>query len=288
LPIQEDETAIVIWALWQHYETTRDIEFIEDLFNDVVEKAADFLVSYRDPKTKLPKGSYDLWEEKYGTSTYTCASVYGALIAAAKIAKLLGKTKHEEKYKTVAEEIKSGILHYLFDPASGNFVKLMNIKDQEIIYDRTVDMSSVFGIFNFDVLPVGDKRLEKAMDETIKKLSRNISINGIARYEGDNYYRIPADTPGNPWIITTLWLTQYRMAQAQTEKEFEDIRKSLDWAAKYALPSGILSEQLHPFTGTQVSAAPLTWSHAEYVNTVIKYLNRLDNLGICASCNPVP
>jgi hypothetical protein len=27
VPIQEDETALVIWALWQHYERYRDIEF---------------------------------------------------------------------------------------------------------------------------------------------------------------------------------------------------------------------------------------------------------------------
>ncbi|MDO8492152.1 MAG: glycoside hydrolase family 15 protein [bacterium] len=288
LPIQEDETALVIWALWEHYHRTRDIEFVEDLFNDMIERAAEFMVSYRDPKTKLPKGSYDLWEEKYGTSTFTSSAVYGALTVSAEFAKLLGKTKHEEKYRKAAEEIKEGILHYLYDQATGNFVKLMTVKDQEITYDRTIDISSVYGIFNFGVLPINDKRLQKAMEQTIKILSRNIAIKGVARYEGDNYYRIPADTPGNPWVITTLWVVQYRIALAQTEKEFEEVRESLNWVARYALPSGVLSEQLHPFTGEQVSAAPLTWSHAEFVNTVIKYLNRLESLGICVVCNPVP
>jgi GH15 family glucan-1,4-alpha-glucosidase len=287
LPIQEDETALVIWALWQHYEKTHDTEFIEDLFNDVIERAAEFMVSYRDSKTKLPKPSYDLWEEKYGTSTFTCSAVYGALIAAAEFSKLLGKEKHEVKYRKVALEIKNGIMHYLYDHASGNFVKLMNTKGEEVIYDRTVDMSSAFGIFNFGVLPPDDKILSKAMEETKIKLSRNIKINGIARYEGDSYYRIPADTPGNPWIITTLWMAQYKITTAKTETEFDEVREYLNWAARYALPSGILSEQLHPFTGEQISAAPLTWSHAEFVNTLIKYLDRLEELGICKACNPV-
>lgn len=288
LPIQEDETALVIWALYKHYNRSRDIEFIENLFNDVVERAAEFMVAYRDPKTKLPKGSYDLWEEKYGTSTYSSSAVYGALIASAELAKLLGKAEHETKYMKAALEIKEGIMHHLFDQTSGNFIKLMTVKGQEIVYDRTLDISSVFGIFNFEVLPINDARINKAMEESIKRLSRNITIKGIARYEGDSYYRVPADTPGNPWIITTLWVAQYKIALAQTEKEFDEVREYLNWAVRYALPSGVLSEQLHPFTGEQVSAAPLTWSHAEYVSTVIKYLDRLEELGICKACNPVP
>ena len=50
LPIQEDETALVVWAMWRHYFRYRDIEFIRPLWVDVVQKAADFMVRYRDPK----------------------------------------------------------------------------------------------------------------------------------------------------------------------------------------------------------------------------------------------
>lgn len=288
LPIQEDETALVIWSLWQHYERSHDTEFVEDLYNNVIERAADFMVSYRNPKTKLPEGSYDLWEEKYGTSTFTSSAVYGALTAAAEFSKLLGKEKQEEKYRKAAAEIKEAIMHHLFDQATGNFVKLMTIKDKEVVYDRTIDISSVFGIFKFAVLSITDERLTRAMEESIKRLSKNISIKGIARYEGDAYYRVPSDTPGNPWIITTLWVAQYKLTKAQTEKEFEEVRDYLNWTVKYALPSGVLSEQLHPHTGEQVSAAPLTWSHAEFVNTVIQYLDRLEELNVCKACNPVP
>ena len=44
MPIQEDETALVVWALWRHYYRYRDIEFIRPLWVDVVQKAADFMV----------------------------------------------------------------------------------------------------------------------------------------------------------------------------------------------------------------------------------------------------
>ena len=48
LPIQEDETALVVWAVWRHYFRYRDIEFIRPLWVDLVQKAADFMVRYRD------------------------------------------------------------------------------------------------------------------------------------------------------------------------------------------------------------------------------------------------
>src|SRR5205085_12018676 len=51
LPIQEDETALVIYALWKHYEITKDLEFIEAVYNTLIERAAHFMCSYVDEKT---------------------------------------------------------------------------------------------------------------------------------------------------------------------------------------------------------------------------------------------
>jgi len=52
----------------------------------------------------------------------------------------------------------------------------------------------------------------------------------------------------------------------------------LTWTVKSALPSGVLSEQLNPYTGEQLSAAPLTWSHAEFIITVLEYLKKIEIL----------
>ena len=68
LPIQEDETALVIWACWRHYYRYRDIEFVRPLWMRLIKPASDFLLRYRDPITKLPLPSYDLWEERWGHS----------------------------------------------------------------------------------------------------------------------------------------------------------------------------------------------------------------------------
>jgi glucoamylase len=78
LPIQEDETALVLWALWKHFSIFRDIDFIKPLYLPLVKGAADFLCRYRDPETGLPIPSYDLWEERRGVLSFTLARGIGA------------------------------------------------------------------------------------------------------------------------------------------------------------------------------------------------------------------
>ncbi len=287
LPIQEDETALVIYALWKHYAIAKDLEFIEKIYNSLIKNAADFMVEYRDKKTGLPRPSYDLWEEKLGISTFSCATVYGALIAAANFAKILGKEKSETIYRETAEEIKQAILKYLYDEESGTFYKMINFKDDEIVYDRTLDMSSIYGIFAFDVLDVEDERLSRAVKNVEDRLICKTYVSGVARYEGDPFHRRAENVPGNPWFITTLWLAQYYIKKAKKESDFDEVKKWLDWTVDNSRASGVLSEQLDPYSGEQLSAAPLTWSHAEFVITVVKYLDKMEELGLCKKCDPV-
>jgi oligosaccharide amylase len=280
LPIQEDETAVVLFALWEHYKLTKDLEFVEEIYNSFIQKAANFMVIYRDKETGLPKRSYDLWEEKLGVSTYTSASVYGALIAASHFSGLLGKHEHEKKYRDTAEEIKKGIMKYLFDSETGTFRKLFNNEGVVFHYDDTLDMSSAYGMFRFGVLLPEDPILRKAFALTEERLFCSRYSGGIARYEGDNYYRSGHDTPGNPWFVTTLWIVQYYIALAKDEKDFERVKQWFEWVSGMALPTGVLSEQVNPYTKEQISAAPLTWSHSEYVLAVIAYLEKLEELGM--------
>jgi len=50
-------------------------------------------------------------------------------------------------------------------------------------------------------------------------------------------------------------------------------------AAAHALPSGVMAEQVHPFTNEPISVSPLTWIHATFVLTVCEYLDRQAALG---------
>jgi GH15 family glucan-1,4-alpha-glucosidase len=282
LPIQEDETALVIWTLAEHYKHSRDLEFIEKLYNSLIEKAANFMAVYRDTTTGLPKPSYDLWEEKRGVSTFTSAAVFGALSSAADIAKILGKEDREHFYREAAEEVRIGIITYLMGSECG-FVKMLETAGQKSVCDQTADISSVYGVFSFGVLPPDDPRLEKAFTETLTRLRVG---EGIGRYEHDYYYA--TSTMSNPWFISSLWHAEYLIARAKTEEDFIPVRDIFEWVAHHAQISGVLSEQISATDGTQCSVAPLMWSHAAYANAVLLYLDRLAEVGICATCNPAP
>lgn len=148
-------------------------------------------------------------------------------------------------------------------------------------------MSSIYGIFRFGVLPPDDGRVAKGIQRIRDELCCRTGIEGVPRYVEDAYYRRDPSAPGNPWFITTLWLAQYYIAIAKKEEDLEETKKWLLWCVKNALPSGVLSEQLDPHSGAQISAAPLTWSHSEFVITVVHYLEKLEELGVCKACYPL-
>lgn len=278
LPIQEDETGVVLHELWRHYDRSRDLEFIESLYDSLVQKAVSFLVGYRDQETGLPKASYDLWEEKIGVHTYTVASVYGALKSAGKLARLLGKSGQARQYDSVAGEIKQAMKDKLV--VDGKFIKGFRGAGGLDTPDHTADASTVYGLWKYGVLSTDDELLQATADHVFEHTAVGSSIGGYARYAGDDYYRKPHQTniPGNPWFIATLWHARYLIRKAETKDKLLQARQDLRWVREHARPSGVLSEQIDPYTGQQVSAAPLIWSHAEYVKTIMAYEDKLQQL----------
>jgi glucoamylase len=286
-PIQEDETAIVVYALWKLFELSKDIEFVESKYNPLIKKASNFMVSYLDEKTGLPKGSYDLWEQDYGISTYTASSVYGALIAASKLSKILGKIDNEKKYLQSAERIRVGILKYLYDTEDGYFYKHIDTTTSAPSIKKTVDFSSIYGVYKFGVLDPSDKKFQSALSTTLERLNVKTDIGGYARYEGDTYHFSGGNYPGNPWIITSMWYCQYIISKSKSLDDLSEAVKLMTWVNKLKGRAGTLPEQVDPYSGAHVSASPLVWSHAEFVTSVIEYLQKLEQLGICKTCYPI-
>lgn len=281
LPIQEDETALMLWALWQHWEASKDLDFIESIYDSFIKKAASFLLAYRDPYSGLPKQSYNCWEERFGIHTWTASSVYGGLAAAARFARILGKERAAHNWGHAADELRLAIVKHLYNIENGTFYRsLFNDPKGITAYDRTVDASSACGVFLFGVLPPDDERLRKAMEVTEDRLTVRTPVGGIARYDGDNYFRTAPNVPGNPWFITTLWFAQYDIARAKSDADLDRVRERLEWAARSALPSRLMPEQVDPFTREALNATPLTWSHAELIRTVVLYLRKVDELGL--------
>jgi glucoamylase len=322
LPIQEDETALVVWAIWRHYYRYRDIEFIRPLWVDVVQKAADFMVKYRDEETGLPLPSYDLWEERWGVHAFTVATVYGGLKAARNFAVCFGDRVRAESYDRAAEEIKAAAAKHLWSPTLKRFVRRLvpkdaptppddpNYKDDgqlapamdngQLTMDpaepKTSDLfevdevldASMYAIFKFHLFEADDPRVEATMKAIEEKLWVKTRVGGVARYENDYYHRISNDiaaVPGNPWFICTLWLADYFITRAKTTAELKLALPIFEWTASHALESGVLAEQVNPYTNEPISVSPLTWSHATVVSTVIKYLEKLEDLQTCSTCH---
>lgn len=331
LPIQEDETALVVWAMWRHYYRYRDIEFVRPLWVGVVQKAADFMVRYRDPKTGLPLPSYDLWEERWGVHAFTVATVYGALKAARNFAVCFGDRAKAEVYNRAAEEVRAGAARHLFCERLGRFVRRLVPKDapvppdapdyrEEVALraadagaadagaadapaepsgngagepstedlfevDEVVD-SSLWAIYKFHLFEADDPRVDATMRAVEQRLWVRTPVGGAARYENDHYHRVCNDpaVPGNPWFICTLWLADYHIARATSVAELKAALPIFEWVASHALESGVLAEQVHPYTNEPMSVSPLTWSHATVVSTVIKYLEKLEQLSLCGHC----
>jgi GH15 family glucan-1,4-alpha-glucosidase len=289
-PIQEDESGLVLFALWQHYDRHRDFEFFKAYYRPLIILVGDFLASYIDPLTGLPQPSYDLWEERRGVMSFTVAAVWAGLQAAANFAALYGETALADRYRTVAEGIKQGTLKFLFDPELNRFIRRIYVKpDGTTARDLTID-SSIYGLWYFGMFAAGDPQIVSTMKAVYDRLWCKTEVGGIARYENDWYYQVSQDianVPGNPWFICTMWYGQWLVSQARSLEDLKKARDILEWVAGAALPSGILSEQLDPYSKAPVSVSPLTWSHATLVSLVNEYVRKRKALSPTAAPGPV-
>ena len=278
VPIQEDETALVLWALWKNFEKYHDIELIRELYHKLVVSCADFMLAFRDSTTKLPLPSWNLWEDRCGVHTFTCATVVAGLRAAANMARLFADDEKAAVYEKAADEIVAAMAEHLYSPTLGRFIRsLQSNGDDSLTPDPTVD-ASLFGIFYFDCFDVNDAMVAgtmKAIDETLRNKTE---FGGIARFENDGYMRVSDDVTGNSWFICTLWMADYHIAKAATVDEMAPALDILKWTAERALPSGVLAEQVNPLTGEELSVSPLTWSHSTFVATLQSYLKKLSEL----------
>ncbi len=281
LPIQEDETALVLWALWGHFDRFSDVEFVKPLYRRLITPAADFLLDYRDGETGLPLPSYDLWEERHGILAWTVAATWAGLSSAANFAEAFGEKAQAKRYRQAAAEIQAGVEAHLWRPEMGCFARMVNRKPHsgwEV--DGTIDASLV-GLWQFGMYPPEHPKIVATMEAIYRRLWVKTNIGGVARYENDRYHQVSQDAdnvPGNPWFICTLWLAEWYAVAARTTDDLKRSMALLQWAVDRALPSGVLAEQVHPISGAPLSVSPLTWSHAAFVSTVEAYLQARQRL----------
>lgn len=265
LNIQEDETASTVLLFFELAKVCNDSSFITDIYQNVILIMLNFLAGYINQTTGLPYPSYDLWEEKFLTTTYTTVLVAEALEKGADFA-TSENVPNKEIWKTAARIIRSNLAK-LYSAEKQYFVKGITAEIAGVYQkDNTLDISTFYALFKYG----GYGRDHLAIISTAKAVEEYISnkspSGGVVRYANDAYM-LSKPYIGNPWHVCTLWLAQYYIWDGQESKA----KNLLEWTYKHCLKSGVMSEQIDPETGEEIGVAPLVWSHAELINTLLDF-----------------
>jgi len=271
--IQLDEIASIIYGTWEHYEFTKKIEFIEEMWS-AIKPATLYLMNNIDEETGLPKPSYDLWEERFGEHTYTAASVSAALRYSANMAEEMNvDLPLAELWREASTNIVKAIEKNLWSEEERRFLRgrrsrlnwwnceTVEVETNKMGYklpvadvDNTVDISLLGLTVPFNIFDPKDDRIKKTVRAIEDRLD-GFPAGGFGRYEHDSYIG------GNPWIISTLWLGMYYASIGDIEK----CKEKIIWATKNATNLGFLPEQVDKFTGKPAWIMQLSWSSAMYI-----------------------
>lgn len=235
-PIQEDETALALLALGASGSDAH--------WESFGRRAAQFLVGHRG-EDGLPRPSWDLWEERRGTHFFTVCAVLAGLRAVA---------RWEPSLESVADQLVARI-GLFWSEASGRFVRTLG--------DETADSSVLAGLLLLEPGDVAEIRIESCL----RSLKEELAVaGGLARYQGDYYFRTGAEAPGNPWVISTIWWGRLwaRLGDPGPARE------ALEWAAERAESTYVLAEQYAADDLRPLSVSPLTWSQSEVLQTALE------------------
>ena len=271
---QIDETASVVYGVYEHYKYTKSEKFLKENLQ-MCEKAIDFLKRYvKDifEQTNKYHVSYDLWEMCEGVHLYSFASIYSAFESILKIYDILGKDVSEfennrlkqekvEKSKKEIEklqlEIKKYINKYLYDEEKKSYVRNTE--------DKKMDISIIGAVTPFEVFKPKEKKIQNTVERI--NLSLRTYTGGYQRFENDNYMN------GNPWPIANLWMTLYYLETGEKKKA----KETFDFVIKTAGKHYLLGEQVDNETLKPNWVIGLGWSHAMFIIV----LEKLRHLGQC-------
>jgi len=280
--LQVDEISAIIYGIWEHYEYVKKIEFLESMW-DSVKRATEFLINFIDEETGLPKPSYDLWEERLGEHTYSSATVYGAILSAANIAKELKvDIPLADIWVNTAANIKKNIEKNLWSEEDKRFIRGIrtrlnwwNCPTVELVANKygykvpvaerdiTVDISLLGLAVPFNVFDVKDEKIKKTV-RAIEEHLDGFPSGGYGRYEYDSYIG------GNPWVISTLWLALYYIEAGDIERG----KELFMWSVKHSTSLGFLPEQVDKFSGEPAWVMQLAWSSAMFIIVLDKLKNK--------------
>jgi len=259
---QIDETASVVYGVYEHYKYTKSKKFLQETL-PMCEKAIDFLKRYTKDileDTKKYHISYDLWEMNEGIHAYSLASIFSAFSCINKIYDVLGEDVSEfennrlkqekiEKSKKELEKLQVEIKKYINKNLYDDYKKCY-VRNQT---DRNMDISLLGLTTPFNVFKAKEKKIQNTVERI--NLSLRTYTGGYQRFEKDNYMN------GNPWPIANLWMTLYYLEIGEKKKA----KECFDFVVKTSGKHYLLGEQVNNETLKPNWVIGLGWSHAMFI-----------------------
>ena len=251
---QIDETASIVYGIYEHYKETKDKEFLKQAY-PMCKKAIDALetfnfessvpfTSQENMKNFLNHESYDLWEMHEGIHLYSMSAIYAAYIAMIEIERIIeDKRNNIEELEKSARKIKEYCREYLCNKEERTLKRSNK--------DSICDISILGAVTPFNMFEEGKKEVLN----TVEKMNMTLRTytGGYIRFENDNYMG-----GNNPWPIATLWMALYNIKKNNKE----EARKQIDFVLKTATKHGFLAEQVNNETMQAKWVIGLGWSHA--------------------------
>lgn len=264
---QIDETASVIYGVYEHYLYTKDFKFLKDNFK-MIEKATKYLIKYIDKiinGEQPEKISYDLWEMHEGISLYSLASIFASFEVMIKANELMlpeftnNRLKQNElkNQNILLEEkliqLKEYMVNNFYDENNKNYVRNLE--------DRRLDVSIIGTVVPFNVFSPKEKKIENTVERI--NMTLRTYTGGYLRFESDNY------TQDRPWVITTLWMALYYLEIGKRK----EAKECFDYVVRTQNQHGFLAEQINNEKMEPDWVIGLGWSHAMFVLVLDKMKN---------------
>ena len=293
---QIDETASVVYGVYEHYQYTKSEKFLKDNLQ-MCERAVEFLKRYVkdwlniDSKSEHDKDkvqeeieasvnrqghryhvSYDLWEMCEGIHLYSLASIYSAFECIMRMYRVLGdKTsefennrlkdekilKSERELEKLQTEIKKYINQNMYDEEKKTYLRNTE--------DKKMDISIIGAVTPFNLFKAKERKVINTVERI--NLSLRTYTGGYQRFEGDHYRN------GNPWPIANLWMTLYYLETGEKKKA----KETFDFVIKTAGKHSFLGEQVDNSTLQPNWVLGLGWSHAMFIIVLSRVLGQAHN-----------
>lgn len=242
---QIDSEGSVLNAVFKYYQHSGDIIYLLRIYSKL-EKAANIILENWNRKEN------GIWEFRNGLFNYT----YGKAVCASgldvflRISKILDKKIDESMYENVIKKIVSEI----------NAKGFSNIKKSYIqSFEKNLLDASVLALPLLEVISINDPRMKTTLNRIIDILDRD---GGIARFAKEPH----------PFYLTTFWLMRCLILLGDFQHFIDLLSSCLYCSNKLHL----MGEQFNPKTLEQRGNFPQSFSHLEYIKTIIEAFLKLN------------